>query len=310
MHKRGPVHLQQTLILTSSVKLVLAALLAKTAAAQSSSPALPQSVANPMATSASSPAASQPADEVAQVEQEYRDAYRAFMRAYRAEQRAATQAAAARRTEADEPPAEAEPDWSKLPVEEFAKRFRALAEQHAGRPQAIRALAWLASEPGAVGQFRRADAEWALHELTRAHAGRPEVEHALGYVYYVGVRRLPEAVDALCDRVLAVNRDRQAQASALFYKALILLQRNYVLPLSPAQREEHRHRALEYLHRIERDYADLETAKLVAGHIYEAEHLQIGMVAPEIIGTDADGRELRLSHFRGRVVLLIFWGLW
>jgi peroxiredoxin len=34
------------------------------------------------------------------------------------------------------------------------------------------------------------------------------------------------------------------------------------------------------------------------------------MPAPEIIGVTADGEEIRLSDFRGRVVVLDFWGDW
>ena len=36
----------------------------------------------------------------------------------------------------------------------------------------------------------------------------------------------------------------------------------------------------------------------------------IGMRAPEITGTDADGKEIKLSQFRGNVVVIDFWGFW
>jgi peroxiredoxin len=34
------------------------------------------------------------------------------------------------------------------------------------------------------------------------------------------------------------------------------------------------------------------------------------MPAPEITGTDIDGHAMKLSDFRGKVVLLDFWGHW
>ena len=49
---------------------------------------------------------------------------------------------------------------------------------------------------------------------------------------------------------------------------------------------------------------------LVKGDIFELEHLQIGHVAPEIIGKKIDGNLMQLSAFRGKVVLLDFWGDW
>jgi thiol-disulfide isomerase/thioredoxin len=39
-------------------------------------------------------------------------------------------------------------------------------------------------------------------------------------------------------------------------------------------------------------------------------NLAVGKQAPEIVGTDVEGRPLKLSDFRGNVVLLVFWGSW
>jgi hypothetical protein len=36
----------------------------------------------------------------------------------------------------------------------------------------------------------------------------------------------------------------------------------------------------------------------------------IGRVAPEIVGKDLDGAPIKLSDFRGKVVMLDFWGDW
>ncbi len=43
---------------------------------------------------------------------------------------------------------------------------------------------------------------------------------------------------------------------------------------------------------------------------FELVNLQEGQVAPDIIGTDADGQEFKLSDYRGRVVLLMFSANW
>ena len=36
----------------------------------------------------------------------------------------------------------------------------------------------------------------------------------------------------------------------------------------------------------------------------------IGQKAPEIIGTDVDGNEMKLSDYLGKVLVLDFWGDW
>lgn len=43
---------------------------------------------------------------------------------------------------------------------------------------------------------------------------------------------------------------------------------------------------------------------------YKVTHLVVGCEAPEIEGLDQDGKKFRLSDYRGKVVLLPFWGIW
>ena len=44
--------------------------------------------------------------------------------------------------------------------------------------------------------------------------------------------------------------------------------------------------------------------------LFEIRHLQPGKAAPEIAGEDIDGKAFKLSDYRGKVVLLDFWGDW
>jgi thiol-disulfide isomerase/thioredoxin len=46
------------------------------------------------------------------------------------------------------------------------------------------------------------------------------------------------------------------------------------------------------------------------GLLDEIRNLAIGKPSPEIDGIDLDGQPLTLSNFRGKVVLLVFWGSW
>ncbi len=49
-------------------------------------------------------------------------------------------------------------------------------------------------------------------------------------------------------------------------------------------------------------------ADLAKPELYELHRLAIGKPAPEIEGKDLDGRQLKLSDYRGKVVVLVFWG--
>ncbi|MFT4515675.1 MAG: hypothetical protein ACI89X_002352 [Planctomycetota bacterium] len=44
--------------------------------------------------------------------------------------------------------------------------------------------------------------------------------------------------------------------------------------------------------------------------LFELRNLSVGKVAPDIVGEDIDGTALKLSDYRGKVVVLDFWGDW
>jgi peroxiredoxin len=69
------------------------------------------------------------------------------------------------------------------------------------------------------------------------------------------------------------------------------------------------------LSRITQEFPDVllggkPMSELTKPLLYEKEHLSIGVTAPDIVGTDAEGKDFRLKDYRGKVVLLEFWGDW
>jgi peroxiredoxin len=70
-----------------------------------------------------------------------------------------------------------------------------------------------------------------------------------------------------------------------------------------------------YRETIER-YGDLPTrrkpnlAPVAEGELFDLRKLAVGQPAPEIVGTDLDGRTFKLSDYRGKVVVLTFSGSW
>lgn len=51
-------------------------------------------------------------------------------------------------------------------------------------------------------------------------------------------------------------------------------------------------------------------AQAAEGRLDEMDNLAVGKPAPEIDGLDVLGKPLKLSDFRGKVVVLVFWGSW
>jgi len=58
------------------------------------------------------------------------------------------------------------------------------------------------------------------------------------------------------------------------------------------------------------DYRGKSLGETVERDLFEIENLAIGKVAPDIAGEDIDGVEFNLSDYRGKVVVLDFWGDW
>jgi len=50
--------------------------------------------------------------------------------------------------------------------------------------------------------------------------------------------------------------------------------------------------------------------EVAKAELYELNHLSLGNVAPEIEGKDIDGKEIKLSDYRGKIVVLSFWASW
>jgi peroxiredoxin len=57
-------------------------------------------------------------------------------------------------------------------------------------------------------------------------------------------------------------------------------------------------------------YGERTLAEFAEGELFELRYLKIGTVAPEIDGEDVDGKQLKLSDYRGKVVVLTFSGNW
>ena len=56
------------------------------------------------------------------------------------------------------------------------------------------------------------------------------------------------------------------------------------------------------------DFIGMTGQQFAAGARFEMDHLRVGQVAPDFEVTDQEGTRFKLSDYRGRVVVLDFWG--
>ncbi len=110
------------------------------------------------------------------------------------------------------------------------------------------------------------------------------------------------AAFAILDEIKA-----QAKGSALAARALE--EKAGIARLDGATAEQLAE-AVVFYKEIMAKYPDSISARRCKGPLFAAENLQIGMKAPDIVGQDHDGNDVKLSEFKGKVTVIDFWGFW
>jgi thiol-disulfide isomerase/thioredoxin len=218
---------------------------------------------------------------------------------------------------------------------DYARKFIALADLVPGQAAAVEALS-----NAALAESRGPEVEVALERLRRDCASNPKIGE---FCRELGALTSAK-VEPLLREVLLRNPDHTAKGHACLALAKMLAFRAE-LPRYRAQDpemaiglEHHYARSLlddldrrdvkamvveaENLHeRVLSEFADV---KLLPGdptdertirpmaETWLAAHreLAIGKLAPEIAGIDTDGRPLKLTDYRGKIVVLVFWASW
>ncbi|MFG0316789.1 MAG: peroxiredoxin family protein [Planctomycetota bacterium JB042] len=213
--------------------------------------------------------------------------------------------------------------------EAYAERFLALAKANVGTDAALDALVWVAQ------QLQPGETKGATLDLLLAHHADSD---RLGTVCRT-LRRDPTATaERFLRTLLADNPHAPVRGNAAYALAHALEQvgefagrmddrdddskalRNWLgeetvarlRRVDPVELERESKRLLEL---VATEYADVESGRGTLGEdatgdLFELEHLALGNVAPDIEGEDVDGVVFKLSDYRGRVVVLDFWGDW
>ena len=213
------------------------------------------------------------------------------------------------------------------------RRALEIAQSHPKDPAAFDALEWIVT--GGLGYFPET---WtALDIIQRDHITSKKLglicRHARIYlVSYAGTEKLLRTV-------LEKNPDKNVQGLACFTLAEVL--RDYaslaeglkdpakaksweqglpvalVKKLKASDKQELLKEAEALYQRTLEKYGDVKASsgdqslrQRVEAVLFELRFLDVGKVAPEIEGEDIDGKKFKLSDYRGKVLLLDFWGHW
>ena len=212
---------------------------------------------------------------------------------------------------------------------ESARQFIALAEQYPLSPVSVEALAWVV-----VHVSRGKDLDRALALLAKSHVK----SELLAMVCQKLPSRPSLASETLLRELRMKSPHNDVRAQASFHLAAYL-QRQLVLIDALKKEDANRQQFEQFygkdftahlaglntsasLKEIEsiyedvcRSFADIRLDDSTMGEtarrqLYAIRNLSIGRTAPEITGQDVDGKTFKLSDYRGKVVLLDFWGHW
>jgi hypothetical protein len=181
----------------------------------------------------------------------------------------------------------------------YAPRFLELAEKNPKDPAAVEALVWIVSNGQAMGGKDNPRAK-ALAILGRDHLASDKI----GAVCDTLVYSQDAESETFLHKVLDKNPSRDVQGRACLDLGMYLNNRQ------KAKEAE------EFLDRASKKYADVKhpfygtVGKKAENMLYEVRFLTVGKTAPEVTGQDQDGKEFKLSDYRGKVVLVDFWGNW
>jgi TolA-binding protein len=229
------------------------------------------------------PAKADPAAELKKLQEEYKAAYAEY---YRPLQEAKT----------IEERKGVKLDPEKNPSKLFQPRAIELAMKASGTETGAQAHLW-AVQLAQAGGLRDAAMD-SIRTLVTEYSSSPLLGRLAQSLEYgdrmYGQEFATEMVEAIRDTA----KDPGAKAGALLVLASWSLKRKET------------DAAREMLQRIVKEFPDTPAAKRADGMMFEADKLQIGMVAPDFEATDEKGQKFKLSDFRGKVTVIDFWGLW
>ena len=140
----------------------------------------------------------------------------------------------------------------------------------------------------------------------------------------------PASIAILCQQLYYANdsemllralytRDKrdEVRGVACLVLAQVLMRNADRLATSDAKAADAMHKESEKLLEEAADkYADVKTAfdgtvgRKAKSELFDLRHLSVGKAAPEVKGVDQDGKHFKLSDYKGKVVVVDFWGNW
>jgi hypothetical protein len=192
------------------------------------------------------------------------------------------------------------------PADEYRERFREFAQYAKGTESGAKALV-------TALELSRGQPNLALvDEVIDTCANFAAVERAAGLIASLSWQLGSEAVEGKLRKLIETTKLLPVQAAATYQLGSLLMNAESVpgqepSPTNSAAREAE---AKKLLALVAEKYAETKYAAQAKGALFELEHLVIGKAPPDFEAVDENGKAWKLSDYRGKVVVVDFWGHW
>lgn len=172
---------------------------------------------------------------------------------------------------------------------------------------ALMAIEWLSQFPDNPEQSKAIDGWLLEHHVGSARLG--------GLLQLMEDQTLTEGQLKFLAAIGEKNPFPQMKALALLTLARSLAKQADAADLKADARKPLRDQARKILERLQKEFADVETAEgsfaeMAEDEIYVLEKLSIGSPAPEVKAVELSGKPVKLSSYLGKVVVLDLWATW
>jgi hypothetical protein len=144
--------------------------------------------------------------------------------------------------------------------------------------------------------------------LLADHIQSPAIEGLAMHLQYSRALGRKASLDALT-KLKDGSPHAQVKAAAMYSLALVLMNED-------AQGQD-KAKARQMLADLQRDHGALRPeheklayAELANRYLFELDNLQLHMLAPDFEAVDETGAKFKLSDYKGKVVVIDFWGMW
>jgi hypothetical protein len=216
----------------------------------------------------------------------------------------------------------------------YSRRFLEIAESAPQDPAAVDALIWIVQNGRATPEANR-----AIDQLATSHADNRK----LGDIAPNLVYSLSPSAEKLLRAIVEKNPDHEAKGRACLALGQYFKQQSELVRMLKADPKQAPQVEEGYLaqggdkalltqlrqkdpdeltrqsepmfERAAKEFADVSQGRRTVGKTAQAElnelrNLGIGKPSPEISGEDIDGKPFKLSDYKGKVVVVDFWGDW